>query len=335
MTIFLLAIIFFFIIEMLYFKIAAKFNIIDKPNLRSSHTALTIRGGGIIFAIALIAGVLIFQPSNWYLALGVFLISLISFLDDVLTLNNKVRIGIHVISVALIVFQILINQYDYLYSDFGLQTSDFRLQSIVFLLCSLILTIGIINAYNFMDGINGITVLYSLVAISSLFYIQEYLEINLLDQSVFLVLIASLLVFGFYNLRKKAKSFAGDVGSISIALIVCYLILQLIYKTEDFKWILLLGIYGLDTVATICCRIIRRENIFEAHRSHFYQYLANDKKTPHVWVSCWYAIVQLLLNIVIIRTNNLYAVLFFIAIVLGYILMRLKFEGKQRLFNQY
>jgi len=331
MTIFLIALILFFFLEILYFKIADHYNIIDKPNLRSSHTEVTLRGGGIIFPIALIAGVLLFGPSYWYLALGVFAIALISFLDDVLTLNNKIRIGVHLFAAGLAIYQANQN----LSADHS---------SLFFVSCSLflipfifILIIGIINAYNFMDGINGITVLYSLVAVCSLFYTQEYLNIYLLEQPVFLLLIASLVVFGFFNLRVKAKAFAGDVGSISIALILCFFILQLIISTNDLKWLLFLGVYGIDSVATIFCRILRRENIFDAHRSHFYQYLVNEKKWSHSLTACLYALLQLGMNVTIIfASQNSYLYLIsFMLLVIGYIAMRLKSEGKTRLFYRY
>jgi UDP-GlcNAc:undecaprenyl-phosphate GlcNAc-1-phosphate transferase len=330
MTVFLIAIILLFFLEILYFKIADHYNIIDKPNLRSSHTEVTLRGGGIIFPIAFIAGILLFEPSYWFLALGVFAIALISFLDDVMTLNNKIRIGVHLLSVVLILIQIIIHQQIPI-------DSVFSLSSLLLLLCSITVVIGIINAYNFMDGINGITVLYSLVGMCSLYYTQVYLNMALLEQPVFLLLIASLIVFGFFNLRRKAKAFAGDVGSISVALIFCFLILQLIMTTGDLKWLLFLGIYGLDSVATIFCRIIRRENIFDAHRSHFYQYLANEEKWSHTLTASLYAFLQLVLNGIIIHTPSgsyIYLIGFMI-ITLTYIIIRLKYEGKRRLFYKY
>jgi UDP-GlcNAc:undecaprenyl-phosphate GlcNAc-1-phosphate transferase len=78
MLIFTIALLVFFILEIGYFKIANHFNIIDKPNLRSSHNQVTLRGGGVIFPIALIIGVLIYQPTQIYLALGVLSIATIS-----------------------------------------------------------------------------------------------------------------------------------------------------------------------------------------------------------------------------------------------------------------
>jgi UDP-GlcNAc:undecaprenyl-phosphate GlcNAc-1-phosphate transferase len=318
----------FFFLEICYFKIADHFNIIDKPNQRSSHTQITLRGGAIIFPIALIIAVLFYQPNQYYLAIAVFAIATISFLDDVITLDNKLRIGVHLLSVLLILFQVFVNQKIPI-------LSLFNLVSFLLILASIVLIIGIINAYNFMDGINGITVLYSALTFLSIWLVQITLGIALLEKEIWIILLAALAVFAYFNLRKKAKTFAGDVGSISIALLICYLILNLIITTGDLKWLLLLGVYGLDAVATIISRLIRKENIFEAHRSHFYQFLANDKKLDHVLVSIIYALSQLFLNIIIIYGSSLMVFLSFMFMVALYIVLRLIFEGKQKLFMKY
>lgn len=328
MYLFLAALISFFILELGYFKIANRYNIIDKPNQRSSHTQITLRGGGVIFPIAFIIGILVFEPNQYLLAVAVFAIATISFLDDVITLNNKLRITVHLLSVLLLLGQIFSNQniaFSTLYNPY----------SLLLILCALIIIIGIINAYNFMDGINGITVLYSLVTVTSCFYIQYYFAIELLSKEIFLLLIASLIVFAFFNLRKKAKCFAGDVGSIALALIIGFFIGTLVFITEDFRWILLLGVYGLDAVATIVCRIFRKENIFDAHRSHFYQFLVNDLKWPHITVAVLYAFLQLMLNLSLIYLNSIGGYLFFTLLTMGYIGFRLALEGPDRLFRSY
>lgn len=331
MITFCIALILFFGIELLYFKIAYKYNIVDKPNLRSSHTNITIRGGGIIFSLAFIVGVLMFQPQNIWVALAVLAISFISFIDDILTLNNLTRIGIHLLAVILVIYQCAINLPQ-------LQIFISQSQTLIlvgFGLATIVLFIGIINACNFMDGINGISVLYFIATLASIWFYQICLSINLLDNGVWQLLIASLIVFGYFNLRKKAKTFAGDVGSISVALIICFLVLSLIFYTQNPKWILLLGVYGLDTVFTIVCRLFRGENIFEAHRSHFYQYLANQCKMNHILISVLYTATQLIVNYFLwFEVSGLYALLVFILIVIGYVILRLWLEGFQTLFNK-
>ncbi|MFD1629001.1 glycosyl transferase family 4 [Pseudopedobacter beijingensis] len=314
----------FFLLEKIYFKIADRYNIIDKPNLRSSHTEVTLRGGGIIFPIAIIIGILYYQPDLWLVALSIFSISLISFLDDILTLSNKLRLGVHFVSLAMIVFEC-----------FASYTNSWELRDIILLTVTFIIGIGIINAYNFMDGINGITVVYSFITLLGIYFVQEEKGLLLLEKSVYVVVFSALVVFGFFNIRKKAKTFSGDVGSIAMALFLSFLILKLIVLTHDLRWILLLGIYGIDSVATIFCRLLRKENIFEAHRSHFYQYLANETKLSHIQVSVMYAFTQAILTLLLLQDNVLYALTFFLFLIAVYIYIRIKLEGLSRLFSKY
>ena len=307
-----------FALELVYFQIADRFNIIDKPNHRSSHTSVTIRGGGIIFSLAAMISFFCFGFAFPYFILGLVLISLISFLDDIFTLNNKVRLSIHLIAVLLMFYQ---------WGLFGLAW--------YWIPFALIFVIGTINAYNFMDGINGITGGYSLMAVATLYYINEKV-ISFTSSDLLITIALSLLVFNFFNFRKKAKCFAGDVGSVSIAFIIVFLIGQLIIETENFNYILLLLFYGLDAVSTIAFRLIRKENIFEAHRSHFYQYLANQLKWNHLIVSGLYMLIQLLINLLLIFLvgNHLWSALLLLG-ASGFLFLTVRFatEGKERLFH--
>jgi UDP-N-acetylmuramyl pentapeptide phosphotransferase/UDP-N-acetylglucosamine-1-phosphate transferase len=183
-----------------------------------------------------------------------------------------------------------------------------------------------------MDGINGITGTYSLITILSLYFINET-QIAFVFSEWLIIVAISLLVFNFFNFRKKARCFAGDVGSVSMAFIIIFFLLLLILKTQDLKYIGLLLFYGLDTVTTLIFRLIRRENIFEAHRNHFYQHLANVKGWPHLRVSALYLVVQLMMNAVIILSDwDSVAFLIFI-LVSGIVFVGLRFavEGKRNL----
>lgn len=310
----------FFTLERLYFFIARRFHIVDRPNARSSHEYLTIRGGGIIFPIA---GIIMLNYANLQeiiFGISLLLISCLSFVDDIKNISSGMRLVIQSIAVL------------------GLVCSFISELNWIWLPVLFILTIGIINAYNFMDGINGITVLYSIVAMLSLYWIHHNVHI-LQSDLFFLSVTAALLVFAFFNVRKKAYCFAGDVGSVAIAFIICNLLLQLILFTKWPYWILLLGIYGLDTVFTICCRILRKEPLVEAHRSHFYQYLANEAKWSHLQVCSLYAGAQLLFNIVIIYAylNHRIAPIIFslVGILIIYTIFRFWLEGRYRLFTAY
>lgn len=311
----------FVVVLLCYFKLAIRFNIIDKPNHRSSHVSNTIRGGGLIFPIAFLLPLVISIYNGWLLvSFALTVISLISFLDDAITLNNKVRLLVQSFSVVLLLLQV--SGYTH----------------ILLLILLFIIITGIINAYNFMDGINGITALYSIVTIGSIFWINQFV-ITIIPTIFFVSLLASLLVFSFFNIRKKAKCFAGDVGSVSMAFIICFLLISLSVKTGSYIWILLLGIYGIDTVFTIICRLTRKETIFKAHRSHFYQFLVNEHGLNPLLVASLYAFAQLLLNIGVIFAYKtempLIAIVSLFVFLLIYTIFRLRFEGRYRLFTAY
>ncbi len=98
-------------IMLLYFKVADHFNIVDKPNQRSSHTEVTLRGGGIIFWFAALLYFVMHYQSNYFFFTGITLVSLVSFWDDIQSLSNKVRISIHFLSISLIFYDLdLFNQ---------------------------------------------------------------------------------------------------------------------------------------------------------------------------------------------------------------------------------
>ncbi|WP_421941583.1 UDP-GlcNAc--UDP-phosphate GlcNAc-1-phosphate transferase [Pedobacter sp.] len=307
-----------FVTELVYFKIADHYNIIDQPNHRSSHSTVTIRGGGIIFGIAGLLAFFLFGFNYLFFSIGLFLIALISFLDDMHTLNNKVRLIVHGLSVMLLFTQLDVIYFPWYFTAIGA-----------------VVVIGTINAYNFMDGINGITGGYSLLLLATLFYIDQCI-IDFTSVELLLTVIISVLIFNFFNFRKKAKCFAGDVGSVSIAFIIVFLLGQLIFKTQNPIYILFLLIYGLDTVTTIFFRVMRKENIFKAHRSHFYQYLANEKKWPQLAVVGLYLLVQLIINLLIlfvIQASLLSALLLLMLCLVVFVAIRLKVEGKEHLFN--
>lgn len=265
--------------ELLYFRIADRYNIIDRPNLRSSHTRITLRGGGIIFVLGAWIYLIFYGLNYLWFLLGLTAIACVSFVDDIHPVPNKFRLIVHFISMIL------------MFVDLGI----IQIDSWWIIILALILCVGIINAYNFMDGINGITGGYSLSVLIPLLYVNQ--NIGFIDSKFLIVTILSVLVFCFFNFRKNAKCFAGDVGAVSIAFIVLFALGKLILQTKDFTYILFLAIYGIDSVLTIIHRIMLHENIGKAHRKHVYQIMANELKIPHVIVSFIYMILQLIVSL--------------------------------------
>lgn len=278
---YLLIFVILFIAELIYFRIADYFNIIDKPNQRSSHTRITLRGGGVIFYIGMLLCALFYgMQFPWFLA-GLTLIAGISFVDDIRPVSNRYRLVCHFAAMLLMFYQ------------WGLFT-EFPLWYIGI---ALVFCTGIINAYNFMDGINGITGGYSLVVLGALVYINTEVS-RFMEFELLYVGLLSVIIFNFFNFRKKAKCFAGDVGSVSIAFIVLFALGRLILVTGDLSYIILLSVYGVDSILTIVHRLMLRENIFEAHRKHVYQLMANELKIPHIRISGFYMLVQSIVVII-------------------------------------
>ena len=286
--------------ELVYFRIADKCNIIDKPNQRSSHSTIVLRGGGIIFLIGAWVWSLFFGfDYPWFLA-GLTLVAGVSFVDDIHSLPDSVRLVAQFAAAAMAFYQLDILHWDMWW----------------IVLVALIVYVGATNVINFMDGINGITAGYALAVLVPLGLLNtNYYELatNLttnyssivssdgvfVDQSLIVAAIIAAVVFCIFNFRPKgkAKCFAGDVGSIGIAFIMLFLLGNVIIKTEDITWLIFLLVYGVDGCLTIVHRIMLHENLGEAHRKHAYQIMANELKIGHVKVTLLYMAMQLAVSL--------------------------------------
>ena len=259
-----------FVLELFYFHIADKFNIIDKPNERSSHTSVVLRGGGIIFGIGVWVWSFFYGfHYPWFLA-GLTLVAGVSFVDDIRSLPDSLRLVVQFVAAAMAFYQ--------------LDILHIELWWVV--LFALIVYVGITNVINFMDGINGITAGYSLAVLIPLLLLNA--KYGFVESSLIVVSILSVLVFCLFNFRPKgkAKCFAGDVGSIGIAFILLFILGKAILQTKDVTYLILLVVYGIDACLTIVHRIMLHENLGEAHRKHAYQLMANELKSGHVKVAC-------------------------------------------------
>ncbi|MEA4918569.1 glycosyltransferase family 4 protein [Proteiniphilum sp.] len=282
--IYLLVIVLLFIAELVYFRIADKYNIIDKPNERSSHTRITLRGGGIIYWVtALLYALLNPSETGWWFLGGITLMASVSLWDDINGLGQKIRLLYHLVAMTCAF---------YLANIFGIYPWWA-------ILIGYVVFIGIVNAYNFMDGINGITGLYTLAVLLPMIYVNNY-KLAFTENDFLIFPLLASIVFLFFNFRKRAKCFAGDVGSVSVAFWVVTLLLLLIIKTQNLIWIGFLMVYGVDAVCTIVHRIYLKQNIMEAHRLHFYQILANERKMDHREISLMYFLAQLVCSGLII-----------------------------------
>ena len=267
--------------ELLYFRIADKFNIIDKPNERSSHSTIVLRGGGIIFLIGAWVWCAFFGfQYPWFLA-GLTLVAVVSFIDDIHSLPDAVRLITQFAAAAMAFYQLGMLHWSMWWV----------------VLLALIVYVGATNVINFMDGINGITAGYSLAVLVPLALVNAHNEFA--EQSLVLTTMLSVAVFCIFNFRPKgqAKCFAGDVGSIGIAFILLFLLGNVIIKTQDITWLIFLVVYGVDGCLTIVHRIMLHENLGAAHRKHAFQIMANELHIGHIKVSLLYMAMQLLISL--------------------------------------
>jgi len=313
-TILLIAVL-LFALELCYFRLADRFNIVDKPNERSSHSTITLRGGGIIFPIAGVLYFCFFGCVYPLFLIGLLLIAAVSFVDDVQPLPNRIRITVHFIALFLMFVQ-----------------WEFPLQYPWFVPLALIFCAGIINAWNFMDGINGITGGYSFVVLTGLAFVNSF-QREFVDANLINVVLLSLIVFNFFNFRTKAKCFAGDVGAVTIAFVIVFVLGLLMFTEGDGSAICFVAVYGVDSVMTILYRLMLRENIFKPHRRHLYQLLANERRIPHIYVSLLYSAVQAAIigGYLLCRPHGATAAWSYTAVVLAvlvgiYILIRVSFR---------
>lgn len=305
------------LVELVYFRIADHFNIIDKPNQRSSHTRIVLRGGGIIFLIGIWIWSAFFGFQYlWFLA-AVTLAAGVSFIDDIHSLTDSVRLIVQFIAMGLMFYQL-----DMIHANLWWAV-----------ILALIVCVGATNIYNFMDGINGITAGYSLAVLIPLLLVNvmpggpstgSESAMNeaggFIETSFIIVTILSVLVFSIFNFRPKnmAKCFAGDVGSVGIAFILLFMIGCLIMKTKDITWLIFLIVYGVDGCCTIVHRIMLHEHLGEAHRKHAYQLMANELGMSHVVVSLIYMAIQLVISLVMVYLipNTVVAHWFYLIVVI-------------------
>lgn len=276
-----------FVLEVGYFRVAARLNIIDKPNERSSHSSVVLRGGGVIFLLGVWIWCAFFGFHYPLFLAAVTLAAGISFIDDIHSLPDSVRLVVQFVAMGLMTGQIFLG------GSGAFAFGESLLAKILFVVVALIVCVGATNIYNFMDGINGITAGYSLAVLVPLAIMN--MRTGFVEPSFLIVMVLAVLVFSFFNFRPrgKAKCFAGDVGSVGMAFIVLFAVGMLIARTGDITWLIFLLVYGVDGCLTICHRIMLHENLGEAHRKHAYQLMANELRMSHPLVSAIYMALQL------------------------------------------
>lgn len=266
--------IFLLAFEYAYFIFAKRLRIVDRPHHQSSHTGIIVRGGGVIFYIAFLIWSLS-HGMKWGGGLfGLSILAGVSFLDDVHSISPKIRLICQFVAILV------------MFDHSGLLKNSMHVIVILAIAC-----VGAMNIYNFMDGINGMTGGYSLVVSLALLYVNANI-VQFAPPSLILYVITAIIIFNLFNFRRRAKCFAGDVGSLSIGFIIVYFVLILALRGHSMSWIAMLSVYLVDGGMTILHRLLLRENLMKPHKKHAYQIMANELKMPHLVVSGIYMALQ-------------------------------------------
>jgi Fuc2NAc and GlcNAc transferase len=253
----------------------AEKQLLDIPNERSSHVRPTPRGGGIVIALITIVGLIGFTVvstdgptvSTLVIIASAILVAAISWLDDLQTVPNRVRFAVHIVIAALIVM--FVGSWDFVTLPL---VGEIELGWIgaVF---TIVWIVGLINAYNFMDGIDGIAGGQAVVAAVGWVLLGAFIHSPLIVWTALLVG-ASALGFLFHN-WSPARIFMGDVGSAFLGF--SFAVVTVVANKENsymaVAGILLIWPFLFDTIFTITRRILNGDNVFTAHRSHLYQRL--------------------------------------------------------------
>ena len=299
MLFYLLIFLLLLVAEIVYFRIADRYNIIDKPNERSSHSTIVLRGGGVIFLLSAWVWSAFFGLQYPWFLLGLTLVAGVSFVDDIRSLPDSVRLVVQFVAMGLTLFELFCMPGQFLESASWWMV-------VAFVVMGMVIFVGVSNIINFMDGINGITGGYAAAVLVPLLIVNEGTmlkavngAVSIVPSSLVITVLLADVVFCLFNFRQKgkAKCFAGDVGSIGIAFILLFMIGQLIMRTGDVTYLVFLLVYGVDGVLTICHRIMLHENLGQAHRKHAYQLMANELKMSHVIVSLIYMGLQLVVSL--------------------------------------
>lgn len=252
--------------------LARKKNLLDIPNDRSSHTIPTPKGGGLAIIITFVS-VLVYmyfnegiEKSLFFALLCVIPISLISIIDDIVTLSVRVRILVQLVSSVLA-----------LYMLGGIETVNigvYTINGIWLNIVSLLTVLWLTNLYNFLDGLDGYAASEAVFVGLSAFI--------LFQSNVGLFLAFSTLGFLVFN-WPKASFFMGDVGSASLGFIFAILLLSDAGTSNFLGWIILLSLFWFDATVTLLRRVKNSEKLSQAHKKHMYQRL-NQSGWSHLHV---------------------------------------------------
>ena len=317
---------------LVYFPFAEKRGMLAGVNHRSSHSKPVITGAGFIFYISYIFYIISFLFSTesipWPLFIGISMLAIVSFIDDLKEVWFFIRLVVQFAAICLMLYQVYLN---FTLDLLAMNASFLIIISIV----ALIFSVGFVNLYNFMDGLNG---MMGGITLSALFVfgLIDYYVVDFIDDSLILYTFIPTLVFMFYNARKQPLCFSGDVGSIVLGFVMTYMLVSLLVETSNMVYAFIFVSVYVEAGMTVIQRLLAGQNIFNPHRIHMFQLLCNEYKKSHLLVSAFYALNQMVFGSIIVTLNfykvgdltqNLVVISLFVAEVILYFYFKRKLMG--------
>ncbi len=265
---------------------ARKFNLIDKPNHRSSHTLPPPRGAGAIFLSFILLAISSFLPVDSFdygnlktLLIGSLGFGLIGFTDDLKRLSALQRLVPQIV----ISIWVLLDVTEYLRLPFEVQFLPIASPTLAFVF-GILFIIWLVNLFNFMDGLDGFLGSQSIL-IGFLSFILCYLQGEALFGCLYLIISITLLPFLYLNWR-PAQVFMGDSGSYFLGFIFAFLAIysKVVLEMNFIALVILMGALICDSTTTLLIRAYRTKQPLKAHKTHGYQVLKHvySKPVPYI-----------------------------------------------------
>lgn len=256
-----------------------------------------ITGTGLVLVLVLLLHGLLVNTSHAYFLFAFAMLALVNWLDDLFEIHSGWRLITQFLALSFLVM------------EFGLISSYW---SPFFL----VVAVGVVNAYNFMDGINGISGIYALAVLAPLPFAYAFDTENM---GRLLLIFLFLILFILFNFRRSAKAILGDTGSIALGFLVLFYSLQCFKNYDIYLLMSFSMLFLLDTGYTLLERTYRRKNVFQSHREHLYQMLVHRRGWDPRWVAMGYGVIQLGINITLLLLKSSRSQLLF-SIAIGAIL---------------
>lgn len=284
----------------IYFPVAEQHKLLAGVNNRSSHKKPVITGAGFIFYLSYIIYVIyeIFmgEQVQWFWFAGLTILAIISFIDDLKDVWFLTRLFAQTIAAVLMMLQLSVD------FQIGMVGSVSQWSAAILLL---IISVGLFNLYNFMDGLNGMLGGIALSMSIPIYLIDKYVPAvsGFVDETLVMMTIVAALIFMFFNYRPQPKCFSGDVGSIVLGYMMAFFTISLVIKTGNVAFFLLFAVTFMEAGLTVFQRLFAGDNIFAPHRMHLFQLYCNEFYKSHMLVSGIYTGVQFMFGIALFLMN--------------------------------